>query len=171
VGQRIHAAAWLAILLLFLAGCAARPPVAVETSMMQRIKRTVTVGDKDVKNPIDASPENIDHGRKVFANYCMVCHGLDGQNSGVPFADRMSPPVPLLTSAGVQAYTDGQLKWIIANGIFPSGMPASSGILSEDEMWKIVTYVRNLPPKGTLGEPAVYGGTPMEPPVHSAERR
>jgi hypothetical protein len=38
-----------------------------------------------------------------------------------------------MASAEVQAYTDGQLKWIIDNGIFPSGMPASKGTLSDEE--------------------------------------
>ena len=70
--------------------------------------------------------ENIRVVRKNFSNYCLVCHGLDGQNTGVPFADRMSPPVPLLTSPTVQSYSDGQLKWVIDHGIFPSGMPYMS---------------------------------------------
>ena len=89
----------------------------------------------------------------------MVCHGLDGQNTGVPFADRMSPPVPDLGSPQVQKYSDGQLKRIIDDGIFPSGMPASRGILGDDEVWRIVLYLRHLPQKGSLGEPAVYGGS------------
>jgi len=37
-------------------------------------------------------------------------------------------------------------------------MPASRGILNDEEIWGIVTYLRHLPPKGSLGEPAVYGG-------------
>jgi mono/diheme cytochrome c family protein len=109
-------------------------------------------------NPLPATAENIYAGQKNFSNYCKVWHGLDGQNTGVPFADRMSPRVPALNSVAVQKYTDGQLKWIIDNGIFPSGMPASKGILSDDEMWQIVDYIRHLPPKGSLGEPPVYSG-------------
>jgi mono/diheme cytochrome c family protein len=89
----------------------------------------------------------------------MVCHGLDGQNTGVPFADKMSPPVPPLNSPSVQAYTDGQLHRIIANGISPSGMPASKEIFRDEEIWQLVLYVRNLPAKGSLGEPQVYGGS------------
>jgi len=89
----------------------------------------------------------------------MVCNGLDGQNTGVPFADRMSPPAPDLSSRQVQKYSDGQLKRIIDDGIFPSGMPASKGILGDDEVWRIVLYLRHLPQKGSLGEPAVYGGS------------
>jgi mono/diheme cytochrome c family protein len=90
----------------------------------------------------------------------MVCHGLDGQNTGVPFAAAMSPPVPSLASPEVQAYTDGQLHRIIVGGLWPSGMPASRGILNDDEIWGIVRYLRHLPPAGSLGESAVYGGAP-----------
>lgn len=109
-------------------------------------------------NPIAATEENIHKGQANFGSYCMVCHGLDGQNTGVPFADKMSPPVPLLNSAAVQRYTDGQLHWIIQNGIFPSGMPASKDVFRDEEIWELVLYIRHLPPKGSLGESAVYGG-------------
>ena len=53
---------------------------------------------------------------------------------GLVFANKMSPPVPLLTSPDVQAYTDGQLHWIIQNGISPSGMPASKDIFQDEEI-------------------------------------
>lgn len=131
---------------------------------MGAVKRRVTVGGREVINPLAVSDESIVRGRKTFSSYCMVCHGLDGQNTGVPFADRMSPPVPSLNSLTVQTYTDGQLKWVIDNGIFPSGMPGSKGILNDEEMWQIVIYLRHLPPKGSLGEPAVYGGQPVTSP-------
>lgn len=147
-----------AILLLSLAGCQARQPGVFETALAQNVKQRITVGGRADRNPFPATQENIHAGQQNFSSYCMVCHGLDGQNTGVPFADRMSPPVPLLTSPQVQSYSDGQLKWIIDNGIFPSGMPASKGILSDDEIWQIVVYVRHLPKQGSLGEPAVYGG-------------
>jgi len=150
-------------LCLVFAGCASRQSGSFETALAQRIKQKITVGGRSAANPLSATPENIERGRRAFASYCLVCHGFDGQDTGVPFADRMSPPVPLLTSPAVQAYTDGQLKWVIENGIFPSGMPASKGILSEEEIWEIVTYIRHLPAKGSLGEPPVYGGQAIEP--------
>ena len=144
--------------LLVLAGCQVRTPGAIETSFIDGAKRRITVrGSADV-NPLPASAENIRAGQRNFAAYCMVCHGLDGQNTGVPFADKMSPPVPLLNSRAVQAYTDGQLHWIIRNGISPSGMPAARDIFHDEEIWQLVLYIRHLPPKGSLGEPKVYGG-------------
>jgi len=68
----------------------------------------------------------------------------------------MDPPVADLSVKDVQDYTDGQLKWIIENGIKPSGMPGWKGILEDEEMWNIVHYIRHLPPKGSLGAPPIF---------------
>ncbi len=155
--SRALAAAGTVLFTLALAGCQARQPGSFETALAVKVK-SVTVGGKTQQNPLPATQENINAGRENFSHYCMVCHGLDGQNTGVPFADRMSPPVPLLISPAVQRYTDGQLKWVIDNGIFPSGMPASKGILNDEEIWQIVHYLRHLPAQGSLGEPPVYAG-------------
>ncbi len=77
----------------------------------------------------------------------------------MPFAATIAPAVPSLASPQVQAYTDGQLKWIIKNGIYPSGMPPSAGDFGDEDMWAMVNYIRHLPPAGSLGEPNVYGGS------------
>jgi len=145
-------------LCIAIAGCKVTPPGAAETAALQWTKHNITVGGKNDKNPIKATAENIESGKQAFGFYCVVCHGRDGQNTGVPFAKSMSPPLPSLASGDVQRYTDGQLKWIIENGISPSGMPASKGILSDDDIWTIVVYLRNLPPAGSLGEPRAYSG-------------
>ena len=142
----------------YLLGCRAGAPGPNETALMNWIKHNVTVKGTGDRNPLEQSAAVAAQGKDAFGDYCIVCHGLDGQNTGVPFAASMSPPVPSLASSNVQRYTDGQLKWIIENGIAPSGMPASRGILSDDEMWSIVEYLRHLPPAGSLGEPRVYSG-------------
>ena|ERR1700756_801039 len=139
-----------------LCGCKATPPGKAETRLLWSAKRHVFVGNKKQNNPLKFTPETIADGKDAFSHYCVACHGLDGQNTGVPFADRMSPPVPSLASKDVQDYTDGQLKWVIDNGIWPSGMPGSKGILSDDEIWSIVVYLRHLPKAGSQGEPAMY---------------
>src|SRR4051812_8014638 len=138
------------------AGCQVSKPGSIESSVAKTIKSKMTVGGKDDKNPIAYSPDAAKEGGEHFQHHCQICHGLDGQNTGVPFAEQMSPPVADLASKDVQEYTDGQLKWIVQNGIGPSGMPAWKGILQDDEMWKIVHYIRHLPPKGSLGAPAIF---------------
>jgi mono/diheme cytochrome c family protein len=123
---------------------------------MKWTKHTVTVRNKSERNSLPPTAENIAAGKEAFSHYCVACHGMDGQNTGVPFAESMSPPVPSLNSSEIQSYTDGQLKWVIDNGIEPSGMPPSKGILSDDEIWSAVLFIRHLPPAGSLGDPPMY---------------
>ena len=144
--------------LIFSAGCQVRTPGTLETRLVDSAKRRITIGGRSDTNPLQATPDNIRKGQSTFGAYCMVCHGLDGQSTGVPFAEKMSPPVPSLNSAAVQSYSDGQLHWIIQNGVSPSGMPASKDVFRDEEIWQLVLYIRHLPPKGSLGEPSVYGG-------------
>jgi cytochrome c553 len=143
-------------MLVVMCGCKVSKPNALERRTVEAIKHHVTVGNKSAKNPLSFTPENLADGKEAFGHYCVACHGLDGQNTGVPFASSMSPPLPSLASMEVQSYTDGQLKWVADNGISPSGMPASKGILSDEEIWSIVLFLRHLPPAGSVGEPEMY---------------
>jgi len=154
--MRRLASAWVIALLAMVAGCKASSPSKVERSVMRWTKHTVTVRNKSEHNPLPLNGENLAAGKEAFSHYCVACHGMDGQNTGVPFADMISPPVPQLNSPEVQSYTDGQLKWVIDNGIEPSGMPGSKGILSDDEIWSTVLFIRHLPPAGSLGNPPMY---------------
>ncbi len=134
---------------------AAAAPSGMETALVTRMKYS-HIGGKDDRSPIPDTPDSVKEGAEHFQHHCEICHGLDGQNTGVPFATKSSPPVADLASARVQHYTDGQLKWIIDNGIRFTGMPGWKGILTDEEAWNIVHYIRHLPPKGSLGAPAVF---------------
>jgi mono/diheme cytochrome c family protein len=152
-------AAIVLLVMLALTGCRATPPSSAETKIAYFTKHHITIGGKRDVNPVKASEDSIEAGKDSFTSYCMVCHGLDGQNTGVPFAATVAPQVPSLAAPEVQAYTDGQLHWIIKNGIYPSGMPPSNGDFSDREMWEMVLYIRHLPKAGSLGIPKVYGGS------------
>lgn len=144
-----------AALLLSLLSCSANPPGSLETLLAQEAKK-VTLSGKDLKNPVPDTPDSVKEGAEHFQHHCQICHGLDGHNSGVPFANKMSPEVADLGQKNVQDYSDGQLKMIIERGIRYTGMPGWKGILDDGEMWNIVHYIRHLPAKGSLGDPAVY---------------
>ena len=158
---------FVAVTFLSLSGCRATPPGKFENALLTGTKHKLTVGNAKQKNPLPPDSDSVAAGREAFSHYCAACHGLDGQNTGVPFADRMSPPVPSLASKDVQSYSDGQLKWIIDNGLWPSGMPGSKGILTDDEIWSTIVYIRHLPAPGSLGDPAMYSGD--DPPIPTAQ--
>jgi mono/diheme cytochrome c family protein len=149
---------WIALALVsvvMLSSCRAKAPGGAEAALVKEIKQE-TIGGKDWKNPLPDTPENQKAGAEHFQHHCQICHGLDGHNFGVPFADTMSPPVADLGDPSVQAYSDGQLKWIIQNGIRFTGMPGWSGVLGDNEQWAIIRYIRHLPAKSALGPPPVY---------------
>ena len=142
-------AAFAVILLQLLIACKASPPTRVEKKVIQEGKDLV-IGGKDWRNPLAGDAGSTQRGAENFRQHCAVCHGLDGHTTGVPFAGKMSPPVPDLGAADIQKYTDGQLKWIIENGIRMSGMPGWKGLVADSDMWQIVCYIRRLPSKRVL---------------------
>jgi mono/diheme cytochrome c family protein len=111
----------------------AEGPGQLETRVMTRVKYW-RIGGKDLPNPEPDTAEVRGEGAEHFQHHCQTCHGLDGQGTGVPLVNKMSRPVANLASPRVQAYSDGQLKWIIENGIRYTGMPGWKGILEDQEM-------------------------------------
>src|SRR5438309_2255385 len=91
----------LALASFAITGCEVRAPGGFETKMMNGIKHRVTIGGAKDKNPLPATAENVHAGEQQFQNYCTSCHGPDGRNTGVVFADRVLPPIPRLDSAAV----------------------------------------------------------------------
>ena len=153
-----------ALTILSLTGCKAKPPGRVEKKIAQESKELI-IGGKDWHNPVPDDALNVKEGGQHFQYHCQVCHGLDGHATGVPFARNMSPPVPDLATTAIQKYADGQMKWIIENGIRMTGMPGWKGLLDDKQMWQMVRYIRHLPSKGSLGVPEVFlrGGNTLGP--------
>jgi cytochrome c553 len=154
--MRLSAGVTLAAFAAALTGCNANPPAKIETATVTFMKHHIFIGNKSQKNPLQPNAAAWADGKEAFSHYCVACHGMDGQNTGVPFVDHISPPIPSLASDEVQRYSDGQLKEILDNGIWPSGMPGSKGTLSDDELWAIVVFIRHLPPAGSQGIPEMY---------------
>jgi predicted CXXCH cytochrome family protein len=102
---------------------------------------------RSATNPVDATPENLQGARDEYAARCQSCHGLDG--SGVtPVGQSLYPRVPDLRSAQTQSLTDGEMHYIIENGVALTGMPAwgTPHRAQKDDTWKLVLFVRGLRP-------------------------
>ena len=84
-------------------------------------------------------------GQDLFREYCAVCHGNDG--SGDTMIGRgQYPKPPDLRDSGTQKLSDGEIFWIIENGVRFTGMPAFGGSHdSQQDSWKLVRFIRHLP--------------------------
>jgi mono/diheme cytochrome c family protein len=98
-----------------------------------------------MSNPLAEDKINLVEAGGHYQEHCAACHGDSG--SGDPkFHGIMSPRPTDLRSQETQEMSDGELYWVIKNGIRWSGMPAFGKPGDSDEhAWKMVSYVRHLP--------------------------
>jgi mono/diheme cytochrome c family protein len=95
-----------------------------------------------------APPEIVAAGKALYEGKgsCFLCHGISGKGDGP--AAKMNPTHPPLdfTNCAVQREReDGELFWIIKYGSPGTGMqPLIPALLSEEEGWKVVAYVRTF---------------------------
>jgi hypothetical protein len=82
----------LLLLTMMLGGCKVSRPSKLERSVVVFTKHHITVRNKSQRNPMAMNAQNLAAGKVAFGHYCVACHGLDGQSTGIPFADAMSPP-------------------------------------------------------------------------------
>jgi mono/diheme cytochrome c family protein len=101
---------------------------------------------KSLTNPVEYSGEIIAEGRAHFADHCATCHGNNG-GGDTPIGRGMWPKPPDMRLERTQNLSDGELFWIIENGIRFTGMPAWSTGTKEGETasWHLVHFIRRLP--------------------------
>jgi mono/diheme cytochrome c family protein len=96
-------------------------------------------------NPVPDSPEAIGDGRAHWADHCFSCHANDGSGD-TALGKHLYPPAPDMRLPATQQLTDGELFYIIQNGIRLTGMPAwgSGSAHDEEDSWKLVHFIRYL---------------------------
>jgi mono/diheme cytochrome c family protein len=99
----------------------------------------------NMTSPVPRNAQTLARGETLFTVNCAMCHGAkaDGQSFiATRFnAAHFYPPVDL-HSQRVQSRTDGQLYWIVTNGL--GNMPTFRNLLTDDDRWAMVNYIRNL---------------------------
>jgi mono/diheme cytochrome c family protein len=122
-------------------------PGRVEEFLARRVRNMAIAGRaKSLTNPVEQSVEVLAEGRAHFADHCALCHANDG--SGNTETGRgMWPKAPDMRLAQTQNLSDGELFWIIENGIRFTGMPAWGTGTKEgaSASWHLVHFIRRLP--------------------------
>ncbi len=123
-------------------------PWAIETALARRVRNySIPGAARKEKNPLKPTPQNVRDGRDAFVAKCQTCHGHDG--SGLtPVGQSLNPRVPDLRAASTQNLTDGEIHYIIENGVELTGMPAWSNPhqVEDGDGWKLVLFIRSLRP-------------------------
>jgi mono/diheme cytochrome c family protein len=122
-------------------------PGRVEEFLASRVRNmAIARRARALTNPVEHSDGVIAEGRAHFADHCATCHANDGSGN-TEMGRGMWPKVPDMRLAQTQSLSDGELFWIIENGIRFTGMPAWSDGTKDHEAasWHLVHFIRRLP--------------------------
>jgi mono/diheme cytochrome c family protein len=134
-----------AMLGALLQGCTAdKHPSQDETSVANAAKDvTIPLEAGKMKNPLPETDEVVSQGQEIFLGSCAQCHGADGRGDS-NIGSNMNPPAMDLTSAHVQHWSDAELFWIVQNGVRLTGMPAWKSSISDNDTWKLASFIHNI---------------------------
>lgn len=101
---------------------------------------------KGLQNPVSNTQENFLAAREHYADHCASCHGNDGSGN-TEMGRNLYPKAPDMRQARTQNLSDGELFYIIENGVMLTGMPGWSTGTPEGEKasWQLVHFIRRLP--------------------------
>jgi mono/diheme cytochrome c family protein len=93
------------------------------------------------QNPIQPTDDNLADGARIYEQNCALCHG-GASNKVSPMRSKFSPPVPQIINR-IPHDDDAHLWWVTKHGIRMTGMPAWDGVLTDDDMWKVIAFVKH----------------------------
>jgi mono/diheme cytochrome c family protein len=146
---------------------ATNPPGKTESKFAAfALSRAIQKRASAKANPF-TKPEDVRAGLAHYKENCLDCHGAPGVEES-EFGQGLNPPAPDLTLPSMQRMRDGELFWVVSNGIRMTGMPAFSPTHKEDEIWKVVAFVRHLPEITKEEQQILKGGREGEAGHHEA---
>lgn len=107
-----------------------------------------------LQNPLPDSSETIEKGKTLYAGKggCFNCHGKSGQGDG-PAAVGLDPSPRNFHHHGFWRHrTEGELFWVIKNGSAGTSMIGFGTVLSDEEIWSVIRYLRTFAGSHEPGE-------------------
>jgi mono/diheme cytochrome c family protein len=98
-----------------------------------------------MQSPVGSSPQRLEQAQMLYRVNCAMCHGGDGRGTGMiaeRFAANSANPPADLTSQRVRGRSDGELFWIVSNGL--GNMPPFGDLLTDDQRWTVIQAIRSI---------------------------
>lgn len=121
-------------------------PTWMEKTMARNARKIATPSDaKNLTNPRQQqTAEMMAEAEEHFVGHCGSCHGIYGRGDTV-IGKNLYPKVPDMTMADTQQMSDGEIYYVISNGVRLTGMPAWESEDKPEAIWDLVSLIRRLP--------------------------
>jgi hypothetical protein len=120
-------------------------PSVLETALARTVRHlAIPRSAKYERNPFTSTPDILAEARAHFADHCAMCHANDGSGQ-TEIGQNLYPKAPDMRLPRTQKLTDGEIFYIIHNGVRLTGMPAWGQSRQDDDSWKLVLFIRHLP--------------------------
>jgi len=124
--------------------CAGHPVCNRGLSARTARNLSIPACERGTKNPFAPTAEVLSEARVHFADHCAICHGNDGVGK-TQIGQNLYPKAPDMRLPPTQNLTDGEIYYVVHNGVRLTGMPAWGGPGKDDDSWKLVLFIRHLP--------------------------
>jgi len=125
-----------------------------EKSKTETRKAATTAAAAPAATAVEVKKGDPVAGKKIYFKHCHYCHGREGRGDG-PVGIAISPhPADFVGDRKRMAKTDAELFKSITNGIYKQiggeemAMPRWAEILTVQERWDVLSYVRQLEREG-----------------------
>jgi len=120
-------------------------PAAMESTLALSLRRlAIPRAARNLRNPLPLTPQVLQEGRDHFADHCASCHGNDGSGR-TEMGPNFYPRTPNMREPRTQQLSDGEIFYIVKNGVRFTGMPAWGDEHDVEDNWKLVHFIRHLP--------------------------
>jgi mono/diheme cytochrome c family protein len=122
-------------------------PTSIEALLARSARRLAVPADARAQaNPQPDSPEVLADARAHWADHCASCHANNGSGD-TEMGRNLYPRAPDMRAPATQNLSDGELFFVIQNGVRLTGMPAWGSGTAHDaaDSWKLVRFIRHLP--------------------------
>ena len=122
-------------------------PAAAERHMMQPLVPADKLAEaRALVSPLPGSSKLVEQGKSLYHGKggCFNCHGKDGDGTG-PLAAQLKPAPRNFRHHGFWRHrTEGEIFWVIKNGSAGTGMVGFSELLTDEEIWSLIPYLRSF---------------------------